>query len=184
MLSHLSKLIFGCSIAVGSMATADTYYLQLQDRLDRPADGYCLDVLGAGRSFRTDMPLTAHNCKPGNAPDGRVQMRSDGTLYMPAFDACVTPMGVNRTLLPGAALMLRPCDDGAAFAQPAALKQFEQRSDGTLRMGDGALCLTVGTESGPTFSASHAWRALFVDTCSAEAADRQRWHFIPPFGTG
>ena len=31
-------------------------YLQLKDKLDRPIDGYCLDVVGSGKYIRLDMP--------------------------------------------------------------------------------------------------------------------------------
>ncbi|MDJ1008687.1 MAG: hypothetical protein QNJ13_12795 [Paracoccaceae bacterium] len=163
-------------------AAEDVSYLQLQDRLDRPRDGYCLDVLGAGGNFRPDLPVNVHNCKPGNAPDGRVILRADGTLYMPAFNACVTAMGVNRTILPGAALILASCDARGAFGPSLALQQFELGQDGTLRVA-GELCLTAGPVSGPTFSPSHAWRPLFVDACTADAAARQRWAFIAPYGS-
>lgn len=33
-------------------------YLQLIDKLDRPIDGYCLDVVGSGPNIRFDMPQT------------------------------------------------------------------------------------------------------------------------------
>ena len=46
--------------------------LMLADRLDRPQDGYCLDVPGSGDWVNFSMPLTAHNCKTGQFADESV----------------------------------------------------------------------------------------------------------------
>ena len=43
--------------------------LRLLDRLDRPQDGYCVDVLGVGLEARTDLPLFVHNCSSERYPD-------------------------------------------------------------------------------------------------------------------
>ena len=48
-----------------SATAADLIHVRLKDRLDRPDDGYCLDILGTGGNLRLDMPLFAHNCKGG-----------------------------------------------------------------------------------------------------------------------
>ena len=40
------------------------FHLRLLDRLDRPEDGYCVDILGTPGNLRVDVPLFTHNCKP------------------------------------------------------------------------------------------------------------------------
>lgn len=36
-------------------------HLRLVDKLDRPQDGYCLDIMGSGDHIRPDLPMTVHN---------------------------------------------------------------------------------------------------------------------------
>jgi hypothetical protein len=38
-------------------------YIELVDRLDRPQDGYCFDLPGAGDWVDISAPVNAHNCK-------------------------------------------------------------------------------------------------------------------------
>lgn len=90
LLKPLSLVVF---FAISNQALAlleVKQYLQLKDRLDRPTDGYCLDVVGSGQHIRLDMPLTAHNCKgPQVYADEVVEYRSDQSLYFPAYQGCV-----------------------------------------------------------------------------------------------
>lgn len=174
-------VLFTCLfLTFPSLAHEMPAYLRLVDPLDRPSDGYCLDVVGAGGSFRPDMPLVTHNCKPGRAPDGMVAYREDGSLFFPAFGACVTAMGVNRKALPGSALMLKPCGAEEAFLRAANFQSFEHRLDGRLELANSDLCLTVGNQSAETFSPTHAWRTLFLMPCGQVPESRSRWTFQRP----
>ena len=166
--------------ALPSSAHDSPSYMRLIDPLDRPDDGYCLDVLGSGGSFRPDMPLISHNCKPGRAPDGMVALRQDGSLFLPAFNACVTVMGVNRKALAGGALMLKPCGAQEAFLRAAHFQSFTHRLDGRLELLNSDLCVTVGAQSAATFSPSHAWRTLFMLPCGQAPEKRSRWTFQSP----
>lgn len=157
-------------------------HLRLVDRLDRPQDGYCFDVIGSGGAFRPDLPLVAHNCKPARAPDGVLVHQPNGALRFPAFDACVTAMGVGRSLLPGAALMLRPCGGRESFLLSGLFQSFTLRADGRLIVDGFDLCVVVGPESAPTFSPSHAWRPLTLARCDAAPSSRAVWEFIAPYG--
>ena len=156
-------------------------YLKLVDHLDRPEDGYCLDIPGAGGHFRLDKPLTAHNCKPGAAPDGVIQHRANGTLWFSALDLCVTAMGTNGNALPGAALMAKPCVEDAAFADSSELKRFEFTDDQKLALTGSDLCLVAGPRSAPTFSASHRWRTLYLDDCESAPRDRSQWAMVEAY---
>ncbi|MEM7711592.1 MAG: hypothetical protein AAF264_12760, partial [Pseudomonadota bacterium] len=92
----------------GPAAAQSPPQLRLADELDMPGDGYCVDVLGVGRTARADLPLVAHNCLAGRGAVDRVAIFEDGRIHMPAFDACLTAFGVVRPL-PGAPVVLRPC---------------------------------------------------------------------------
>ena len=107
--------------------------LRTQSDLGFPNEGYCVDVLGVGNTARADLPLVAHNCLPRrSASDRFVEMRSDGRLFMPAFDSCVTAFAVGAGILPGAPLMLRPCGAQESFLPAARLQLFEQTIQGQL----------------------------------------------------
>ena len=155
-------------------------YLQLTDRLDRPGDGYCIDVVGSGRHIRLDMPLTAHNCKgPQVYADEVVQYRSDNTLYFPAYEGCVTVMGVNDKALSGTALMLKPCGVEQAFLNAERFQKFEFNSKKQLQLTDSELCLTAGPDSHTTYSLQHRWRSLYMAACDEAELSRSVWQMVP-----
>ena len=81
--------------------TASAQQLRLEDPLDFPQEGYCVDVLGVGDTARADLPLVAHNCLPGRESVDRIVTEQDGRLYMPAFDACLTALWGTREFSPG-----------------------------------------------------------------------------------
>ena len=153
-------------------------HLKLKDRLDRPEDGYCLDVVGSGQHIRFDMPLTAHNCKPGLYADEAVIMEPDGTIRFPAYNQCATVSGVNSRALPGTAVISAGCGEKTPFLNTKGLQSFTQHKDGKLELAGTGLCLTVGKESASTFSLDHRWRPLFVDTCKDVVPARSQWEFV------
>jgi len=97
---HLRMTIFvATTIAMSNQAiAADLLHIQLKDRLDRPDDGYCLDIPGTGSNLLLNVPLFAHNCKSGPTPDSAVTYTDDGQLVFPAAQVCVTAFGVNNTV--------------------------------------------------------------------------------------
>lgn len=177
-----------CSIAVMTSAAdwrVGAGYLELEDRHDRPADGYCLDVAGSGDWVDFSMPLNAHNCKvPGIYADGAVTFDSPGEIRFPAYEGCVTAVGLRGRSLPGAALMVKPCNGSVEQAQmpfvAASLQQFVHRTDGRIELVESGLCLTVGTVSATTFSPDHRWRALFLQTCQDLEPARSVWKRFRP----
>ncbi len=155
-------------------------YLELADRLDRPEDGYCLDLPGSGDWVDFSMPLNAHNCKlPGLYADEAVTFASPGVIRFPAYEGCVTAVGLNGRSLPGAPVMLRPCaGDVDESRQPfisAALQDFTHRDDGRIELSGTDLCLTAGDESDSTFSPTHRWRALTLQRCGKALASLSVW---------
>ncbi len=156
------------------------YHLRLIDRLDRPTDGYCVDILGVGDWLRVDLPLFAHNCKPALTVDSAVVMHDSGQIEFPAVSRCITIAGVNSRALPGASVLLRACDETGAFFETPALQRFELDRDGRLMLVGSDLCLAVGERSASTYSSADRWRALFVADCAATEAERARWHLVTP----
>jgi hypothetical protein len=153
-------------------------HLRLINNLDRPQDGYCLDIIGSGQHIRFDLPLIAHNCKPGLYADEAVKIEQNGYIRFPAYDKCVTVVGLNRRALPGSALMPRVCGEKIPFLDAENFQKFTLRKDGLVELADSGLCVTVGQKSDSTFSPDHRWRPLFVESCELAGPARSRWKFV------
>ena len=155
-------------------------HLRLQDRLDRPKDGYCLDVMGWGRNFGVNVPVFAHNCKPGLTADSAVVFDPDGSIRFPYVGLCITVAGVNSYPLPGASILLRQCGVEAPFVGGPKLQRFNLHKDGRLELRGSGLCLSVGHRSERTYSPADRWRALFVEDCAKAEPRLSRWEFVIP----
>lgn len=164
----------------GLTTAAEPTHLRLIDDLDRPVDGYCIDVHGTPGSLRTDLPLFAHNCKSRLTVDSAVVFESTGPIQFIELGLCVTVAGVNSQALPGTAVILRKCGESTAFMETESLQQFNLRVDGKLELDQSGLCLTVGSRSAATYSSNDRWRSLFVDDCDTVDANRSRWEFSAP----
>ena len=156
---------------LASAAAAQTPQLRLDDPLDFPQEGYCVDVLGVGATARADLPLVAHNCLPHRESADRIVTIRQGRLFMPAFDACLTAFGVT-TALPGSPIVLRPCGARESFLPADQLQRFEWTGEGRLRLARTNLCLTIGPDAHRTYSPTHRWRTLSMEQCGGE---RQGW---------
>ena len=152
-------------------------HLRLKDRLDRPVDGYCLDILGVGQAMRLELPIFAHNCKGGLTPDSAVMLRDDGKLVFPAVNLCMTAAGVNGKALAGVSILLRPCGHRAPFFESGPLQAFDFENDGRVQLRGSDLCLAVGATSAVTYSAEDRWRTLTVEECAQVPANLARWEF-------
>jgi len=182
-LRHSIKHLFGCLVLIiGSQPAiaSDATHLRLKDLLDRPADGYCVDVHGTPGNLRIDLPLFAHNCKSRVTPDSAVIFDSDGLIRFTELDLCMTVAGVNSRALPGTAVLLHKCGESTAFFETSALQQFTLHNDGQLELKQSGLCLAVGSRSAVTYSSSDRWRPLFVDDCTAVEARFSQWQFSSP----
>ncbi len=139
-----------------------------------------MDILGTGQTLRIELPLFAHNCKPRLTNDSAVVLTSEGLIRFPAVDRCITVAGVNSAALPGASILLRPCNGSVPFFETSALQGFTLRDDGRLVLKGSELCLTVGMKSATTYSSSDRWRTLFVDDCATAEPALSRWEFVVP----
>lgn len=174
--------VLGASCAVAQSAPNQLIpgQLRLVDNLDRPEDGYCLDIVGSGAYLRFDMPMTAHNCKPGLYADEAVVLEPNGYIRFPAYDKCATAAGLNSRALPGAAIIPRDCGERSPFLDAEALQLFVLKANGQVELKGSGLCLTVGHKSDSTFSDEHRWRALFLEECEVAVLARSRWKFTVP----
>ncbi|MEM8654121.1 MAG: hypothetical protein AAGF36_05200 [Pseudomonadota bacterium] len=172
-----TSLLLAGLLALGLAAEAWAQALpqmKLSDDLDRPGEGYCIDVLGVGPSARIDLPLVVHNCLPDLPRVDRHAIFEDGRIIFPAFNACVTAFGVVSPL-PGAAVILRPCGAQESFLPADRLQKFERNPSDQLQLADTTLCLTAGPDAARTFSASDRWRTLTVEPYATAPAALSIW---------
>jgi hypothetical protein len=155
-------------------------HLRLLDRLDRPEDGYCVDILGTPGSLRVDVPLFAHNCKSSLTIDSAVIFTSTGQIKFSGVDLCLTVAGVNSAALPGSSILLRKCGEVLPFFETLKLQRFIHQRDGSLSVLGSKLCLSVGGSSAATYSAFHRWRTLFVVACATADPSLSQWEFVAP----
>lgn len=179
LLMSLAALFTATAANVTGAATEVLIHVRLKDRLDRPVNGYCFDILGTGRHLRLDLPLFAHNCKDGATPDSAVIYTSLGQLVFPAANVCVTAFGVNDTVLPGTSVLLRPCEQRTPFFETANLQKFDHLENGQLKLRGSELCLAVGNESSSTYSPSDRWRVLSLQSCTSTALSHSAWERVP-----
>lgn len=179
----LLTLLLACWHPARVFAQAQPYVM-LKDRLDRPVDGYCIDIAGSGNWIDLRVPLSAHNCKgPGVAPDQALHHDpASGQLRFPAYDMCVTALGRAGRSLPQMPLLVQPCASAAqpqptAFAS-ASLQAFDFRADGRVELRGSGLCLVAGARSDTTFSPHDRWRALQLQECAQAPAALSQWQ--PP----
>ena len=129
ILAVVGGLIFSAVMIIipssaSSAAPASLVHLRLLDRLDRPEDGYCVDILGTPGNLRVDVPLFAHNCKTSLTDDSAVVLSSDGYIKFPATELCITVAGVNSVALPGTSILLRKCDESISFFNTSNLQRL------------------------------------------------------------
>ena len=139
--------------------------MRLLNDLDFPDEGYCIDVVGVGRTARTDLPLVLHNCLPLSGAADRIAEENDERIYMPAYDACVTAFGVLNPL-PGVPVILRKCGRNERFLEADRLQKFTRTSENQLKLQGTDLCLTGGAVAGRTYSKTHRWRTLTLELCA------------------
>ena len=179
--SHVRNIILFTltALTANCVYAADLIHVRLQDRLDRPQDGYCFDILGTPSNLRLELPLFAHNCKGGPTPDSTMTYTDQGQLVFPdAGGVCVTAFGVNSTVLPGSPVLLRPCGYRIAFYDTANLQNFDHLDNGQLQLRGYALCVAVGEESSHTYSANDRWRVLSLEPCADTALSHSAWEMV------
>lgn len=173
-------LLLSALFVFSAQIVADEYNMRLVDKLDRPKDGYCLDILGNGKRahIRTDMPLMAHNCKSGVFPDELIEFRADGSIYFKEYDMCVTIAGVNEHVTEGTSLILRKCADMTPFVNGEFMQEFVHRKDGKIQHKNSKKCIVAGIESAPTYTDEHRWRSLYMEDCTKTSKNRSTWEFV------
>ena len=179
----MTRLILALLILLSPLRIAlaePLYHLQLLDRLDRPRDGYCIDILGVGARPRVDLPIFAHNCKTGPTPDSAVTFTDRGEIKFAMAERCVTAAGVNGKALPGVSILVMACGENTSFMQTAPLQRFDMREDGAVVLRGSNLCLAAGNVSDRTYSAADRWRVLTLEDCGTVPESLSRWAFVTP----
>ena len=175
----LATTMIAFVFAIGQVAASDLIHVRLKDRLDRPSDGYCLDIVGTASNMMLDLPLFAHNCKSGPTPDSAVTYTERGQLLFPGAQVCTTAFGVNNTVLPGASVLLCRCDSRTSLFDTANMQKFDHLKNGQLQLRGHDLCLAVGEQSSHTFSATDRWRVLSLQSCAGIALLYSSWEMVP-----
>jgi len=178
----LRLFLFGIIVltatSVSQGVEADLIHVRLTDRLDRAADGYCLDIVGTEARLVLDVPLFAHNCKNGPTNDSAVNFTEDGQLVFPAAAVCVTAFGINGTVLPGTAVLLRPCNSSTTFFDTERLQKFDHLQNGQLQLRGYDVCLAVGEQSSRTYSLADRWRVLSMQLCTKIELKYSSWDMV------
>lgn len=159
-------------------STPNVGLLKLVDSLDRPQDGFCLDIVGFAPHQRLDLPLIAHNCKAGIYKDQAVTMTAEGYVVFVAFQKCLTAIAPHTRALPGNPLMAINCNEHSDFLQSQPLQRFEFTATQQLRLQSSDLCLAVGSTSDQTSASTHRWRNLFLDYCDEVKPALSQWRFV------
>lgn len=155
------------------------FYLSLKDKLDRPIDGYCLDVAGNGQYVRLDVPLNAHNCKLESEyiyPDHSLVFKDNGTIYFPSFDKCLTVIGLNNHALEYNSLMLKECLVVEPFLNAKRFQLFKFNEKNQIQLYNSDLCIVAGDESKETYSSEHTWRSLYMQKCKTAQYKLSTWY--------
>lgn len=173
-------ILISIIVSANSQAVAAEFiHVRLKDRLDRPVDGYCLDIVGTSSSLQLNVPLFAHNCKNGPSADSTLTYTDSGQLLFPEPLVCVTAFGVNDTVLSGTSILLRPCDIQEAFFNTSNLQKFDYLKNGQLQLRGYDLCLAVGEQSSSTYSPNDRWRVLSLHTCTDIPLSYSSWEMVP-----
>lgn len=178
LLSLIATLQFGgVSASQVPESVGPTGHLQLIDHLDHK-EGYCLDIIGSGNYVRSDLPLTAHSCKPSIYHDEHVALGGNGELYLPGVQLCVTALALNANPLPNSPLMALPCGQDSPFVKSRGMQTFSFIDRNQVQLTGTDLCLTAGDRSAATFEPSHSWRPLYLAECSSAPLPLSQWHFL------
>lgn len=171
---QMKPALFGAIIAAGLTAQAvhaDKVEIYLQDMLDNTQSGYCIDIARAqGEKANPEDGLQGHTCY---SPKGELMVDqifdtekfSDGVLYMPEFDVCMTL----TTAEAGASLALAACDGSEA-------QSFEFSGEGTIVPSSASdLCVTVAEDTRTGRSDVNQIKVLSLETCADDKAAFQSW---------
>ena len=160
-------------------ASEQTYHMKMDDPAGLVESGYCLEILGRPGDEMLDMPLIAHSCKLVLAPDDAIVHNGKGEIVFPAFDLCVTAMGLNVALEYNS-LMLKECGLVEPYLNAPPFQAFEINDGNQVQLMGSELCLTIGDLSSTTTRPDHHWRALYLQDCAGAPLERSRWYLNIP----
>ncbi len=137
--------------------------------------GLCIDLPGwTPNNINFEIPVQSHTCKHGLwNMDGRFDQAAllEGRLEMPYFRRCLEA----SSLEPSSTFFVKACDGNPR-------QKFEHLETGQIVLvSNPELCISIPDAphrdaGGNNFVAN----GLILDTCTAEAANRQIWAFTEP----
>lgn len=181
-LSACLALPFLAQSAAGQMVDPDPIngadqarYIRAALPLDEPRH-LCIDLPGHGEASDPTQPFTVHTCKDGMWNyDQRFEWINDGMgLQMPQYELCLAA----ETASAGANLVLVECG--------AELAHWVSSAARLTLAADPSLCITIADEvseltpGGRRFPQRYRARSVAMDTCSADAIERQLWSVTQP----
>lgn len=178
-LSLMAWALVGGSLA--SAADEQTHHMKLLEHLGAET-GYCLELLGRPGQEDLLQPLIAHGCKVVLAPDDSILLTENGEIYFPAFDQCVTAMGLGDSVLEFNSLMVKECGVVEPYLNAPAFQRFEINDRSQVQLAGTELCMTAGDTARPTANPTHVWRALYMQDCASAPPERSQWHLFTPPG--
>ena len=158
-------------------------FIKLNDRLDDPNRGLCIDIPGHMTSTDIHAPLVAHTCKNGfwNYDELFLPVSLDKTnrLMMPKFKRCVTVDEVKQ----GAELILEECETGdihQSWELVAGQLRLKSAPELCIEIGAKPSEVSMGTRNHPV---KHLVRPLSLEQCVKGGNKYQQWGFIVPSKT-
>ncbi len=178
-----SQLVFAQEKFPGAPDKEAGEFIKLNDRLDDPNRGLCIDIPGHLTGTDVDAPLVVHTCKDGfwNFDERFLPalLEKSNRLMMPKFKRCVTAEKMEQ----GAPLILEECDADD-------IHQGWELIAGQLRLkGSSELCIevnaepsevSIGTRNHPV---RHLVRPLSLEQCVKGGSKYQQWGFVAPSET-
>jgi hypothetical protein len=178
-----SHIVFAQETFSGAPDKEAGEFVKLNDRLDDPNRGLCIDIPGHLTNTDIHAPLVVHTCKDGFWNyDGRflpASLEKSNSLMMPKFKRCVTAQKMSQ----GAQLILAECDADN-------IHQDWELIAGQLRLkGTPELCIevnakpsgvSIGTRNHPV---RHLVRPISLEQCVKGGNKYQQWGFVAPSET-
>ncbi len=159
------------TLFTAGIAQAGNVEIYLTDMLDNIQSGYCIDIARAqGAKANPEDGLQAHTCY---SPKGELMADqifdadkfSDGILYMPEFDVCVTVSSLDA----GSSVALKACDGGNA-------QSFQFSGEGTIVPASAPdMCVTAQGDTRTGRSKENQMKPLTLETCDDDKTASQVW---------
>lgn len=164
----------------GAPNNAAGEFIKLNDRLDDPKRGLCIDIPGHYTSTDVDAPLVAHTCKDGfwNFDERFLpaSLEKSNRLEMPEFNRCLAAEKIKQ----GAQLILAECaadDIHQGWELIAGQLRLKGNPEFCIAIDEAPSEVSIGTLNHPV---KHLVRPLSLEQCVKGGNKYQQWGFVAP----